>query len=150
MQDRLHLQSHTSSLFWVQYSLMSDLTLKDVREINTLVYKNICKSSLCLKIAFCQKVLMHLSYTLQTVNHVTEGNLQVTPLKKLPFWCEFPTVLLQIKRGGVLPGCYLGASFYCCYILQYTITIDKEGCYLGVTLVLPSKAATQNTKITPR
>ena len=108
MQDRLHLQSHTSSLFWVQYSLMSDLTLKDVREINTLVYKNICKSSLCLKIAFCQKVLMHLSYTLQTVNHVTEGNLQVTPLKKLPFWCEFQNLLLQMKRGvtWVLPWCF--------------------------------------------
>ena len=24
------------------------------------------------------------------------------------------------------------------YILQYTITIDKEGCYLEVTLVIPS------------
>ena len=32
--------------------------------------------------------------TLKTVNHVTEGNLQVTPLKKLPFWCEFPNLLI--------------------------------------------------------
>ena len=42
--------------------------------------------------------------------------------------------------------CYLGVTlvflFYCCYILRYTITINKEGCYLGVTLVLPSTTAT--------
>jgi hypothetical protein len=33
-------------------------------------------------------------HTLQTVNHVTEGNLQVTPLKELPYRFEFPTLLL--------------------------------------------------------
>ena len=49
----------------------------------------------------------------------------------------------------MLPGCYLGASFYCCYILQCTITIGKEGCYLGVTLVLPSTTATKTHTISP-
>ena len=43
---------------------------------------------------------------LQTVNHVTEGNLQVTLLKKLPFYC---------RNRGVLPGCSLGASFFYYY-----------------------------------
>ena len=39
-------------------------------------------------------------------------------LEKLFFWCEFPDLDLQIKRvvTWVLPWCFLGASFYCCYI----------------------------------
>ena len=53
--------------------------------------------------------------TLLTVYHVTEGNHQVTPLKKLPFRCEFPTPLFK----------------------DHSSDIVKVGCYLVVPLVLP-------------
>ena len=76
-------------------------------------------------------------YTLQTVNHVIEGNDQGTPLKKLPFWCEFPTLLLHIKRGVPLVLPSTATTYY--GIL--CITIDKEGCSLVVTLVLSSTVA---------
>ena len=33
-----------------------------------------------------------LSFRSILINHVTEGNNQVTLLKKLPFWCEFPVL----------------------------------------------------------
>ena len=61
--------------------------------------------------------------TLQTVNHGTEGSLQVTPLKELPFWCEFPTLLIQIKRGVTV--------FICLFNMQITkLIFALFGCYV--------------------
>ena len=54
---------------------------------------------------------LNLEPTQQTVNHVTVGNLQATSLKKLLYWCEFPTNTTYKER--VLPGGYLGPSFFC-------------------------------------
>ena len=98
--------------------------------------------------------------TLQTVNHVTEGNPQVTPLKKLPIWCEFPTLLIQIKRGvtWLLPWCFLLMLLHIT-VYYYNTQIKRgviwvlPGCYLdaqelqeAVVEVLVSKASGKQSK----
>ena len=106
------------------------------------------EGALFLGVHNCKKIVW-------TVNHGTGGNLQATPLKKLPFWCEFPTLLIQIKRGVTwrLPWCFLPSTAATHYSILCT-AIDKEGCYLEVTLVLPYTvamcyAALGNLQVTP-
>ena len=75
------------------------LTFKNLKETGNYLEKSLLDQIWLPKLHFVNtkgnlQVLVDDSMTVQVlregINHVTEGNHQTSPLKKLPFWCECP------------------------------------------------------------